>query len=44
MGQNMKGNGMTKLVREMEWEFKFGLMGLSMRDFGKMIRLTAEED
>ena len=40
----MKGNGMKRQAREMEWVFKYGLMVQCMKGFGKMIRQTEKED
>jgi hypothetical protein len=39
MVQSMKGNGINKTER-MEEVFKLGLTVVSMKDIGKMIRLT----
>lgn len=40
----MKVNGMKKLEKEMEWEYKYGLMDLFMKDFGSMIKQMERED
>jgi hypothetical protein len=42
MGKCIKDNGIRKQEKEMEWEFSSGLMGLSMKGFGGLIRLMEE--
>lgn len=44
MEQDMKENGIWILTKEMEKDTKSGLMDLSMKDTGRMIKLTEEED
>lgn len=41
---DMKVNGMKKRIKEMAEGTKFGQMVLFMRDTGKMIKQTVEED
>jgi len=37
-------NGILLLIKDMEGEYKLGLMVVGMKDIGKMIKLTLEEN
>jgi len=41
---SLKGNGMYRLMRDMAKDIRHGLMVVSMRGIGRMIRLMEEED
>jgi hypothetical protein len=44
MGLNMKDNGMSILIKDMEEAIKFGLMEASMKGIGRLIKQTVEVD
>jgi len=44
MGLNMKDNGMSILIKDTEEATKFGLMAVSMKDIGRLIKQTEEAD
>ena len=43
MELNIKDNGILILMKEMEKEYKFGLMEVCMKDIGNTIRLMEKE-
>ena len=44
MEQYTLGNGINRLIREREGEYKFGLMEVFMKVTGRMIKPMGEED
>jgi hypothetical protein len=39
----IKATGTCKLMKEMEWECKYGRMGHDMKGFGRMTRLMVRD-
>jgi hypothetical protein len=42
--QDTMENGISKIIAEMDMEYRFGLMVLDMKAIGSLIRLTEKED